>query len=1560
MKRIILPLILCAIFATYLYADLNPYAYGLSSSLSQDETTLTVNYSLNAAATGVSVVIMDGAEEVKTVTCDGKISKGSHSVEISTLDLPTGKSLTWKVVVTGNSVASPTLHDESIRFYLPYGLDCDVDPESDYLGNWYVIEATNGGQSKSGYQSNPFGRGLYAFDAALNPILNSAGTRGFTGGINVGATETNVNSDYINFYRVATSGGRVFIGRFRDGESYHPIVEANPKNLNETFTSVVTSGRAVSIDARGSGENLKLVMLGTDYSITEYDLGTAKSIAAPSRTFNKNNLSIVRNDATIAYDNEGGIWLNKHRASATATCPTIAHISASNGFNYNNISDGIAHNNTNNGGIAVSPDGKKLAVVGAGSKKLTTYDISKVDGQIKLTQAHVITVSDGDNHTALAWDYAGNLYAANRSSERIRIFAMPYSGSVSTPCASKYAFELEPELNIYASGLKINGISPENRKASISYFLNAPATAVEFQLLDANKNIVHTVDLNNPGHLTKGQHDNVELDLFDIPNGNYTWAIKATAGNHAHSLTHINKSAIYKDKYYSVRGLSVDNSTESLYLGRIYIAESYEGKTTTEFTYNRTTHQGIYILDPTLTDVRNGSGTSNDPAYDGGIEWTEGYGPYRTTLDKDGFLYICDNGSQTTGVWRMDPAHPDDAFTPVLATSGRGTNYNLINSIAIDEENGKKILYLIDNNGKVAANSKSYLKQYDITNLPNDTKGETLADLCDTVVAQHNTLVRGIHNDLWVFQNRGNTRDVYPAILHYRNEDGTYIKDIDAASNGDQWWMVPETAPNTRGSGAISPDGSLLAFHGNGRIIIYSIGYDSKGTPTTVDKIEDITVNYGNVDAMAFDIANNLYLISSTKERFYAYAFVKPGAANSCTTPAPSSQSITLAEPVPHIMAYNLNVKQNGKYYDFSFYANSNATSGKLLFYDNTDEYIGEINIEQAITKGNNTISLLTHELPEGNDMVWKLQLSGADNEAFGIVYESPTILQRAHAAIDNSPESDYFGRIYISNNGKDKGCYIYDYKYSDIRIKDMCGMTDITTSGRPAVDAEGYVYWADYGDNHGGIYVMNPKTFETHPFFDGEKDATGLWTNGEVELGSSCSGASIYGSGANTILFATSEDSGGEIVNDYAIYNIGQNDGSIRRTWNETPTQRVELNDNMNANGNFTIVGTSRGAWLCQNRSNGTNGEGVGGARSLIFCGKDGRTYYRSTEGYITGSQGAGMAVSADESKLAMVTGTGDIFLFDLNWTYDNTAGCELPDLILSKTYRTKFSYISSMHFDYAGNLVTMAGTKYGTKNAGSDDMRLVVFSTPTDNNTTTIPARTRLTVSNKITLLDTEDNTDLLNEHKGQIQNASVFRSLTAGMYNTLCLPFNVDNLTGTPLEDATVWQYNGATVENEATNKEIFLNFEEVTAIEAGKPYLVEPATNIAAPMEFKNVTISVTNGSEIAAHTAVTMYGILHPTELQANDKSILFLIDNNNLAWANVTANINGMRAYFKVNEPSLLSARTRAYIRKEPTVATDMENITTSETEIKKVIYNGNIYIIRGEEVYTIQGTRIQ
>ena len=426
------------------FAALNPFAYGLSSQLSADETKLTVNYSLNADATSVIIKVMNGESDL--VTFDNQPNKkGSHTVEIPTADFPKATNLTWKIEVSGSSVEKPTLQNESFNFYLPYGLDCDVDPESDYLGNWYVIEANT--HSRVGYVSSDTQRGLYAFDATLTGIKNKNGTYGFTGGMNVGALTTDKNSAnaLLNFYRVATSGGRVFIGRFRAGDAYHPIVEANPADLNANFTSVYTSGEAVSIDAIGHGEDLKIVMLTKDLNVQEFDLGTAKSIASPSRTLSKTNVGIVRTDATIAYDNEGGVWFNQHRGEATTTCATIAHLTA-NGVDYHNVKAELTHNNCDNSGIAVSPDGKQLAVVGAGTQKLTIYTISKDNtGKISLTKKHTISTA-GKNHTALSYDYAGNLYVANRSAETITFYAMPYSGMVATPAPSKYAFQLQDKV----------------------------------------------------------------------------------------------------------------------------------------------------------------------------------------------------------------------------------------------------------------------------------------------------------------------------------------------------------------------------------------------------------------------------------------------------------------------------------------------------------------------------------------------------------------------------------------------------------------------------------------------------------------------------------------------------------------------------------------------------------------------------------------------------------------------------------------------------------------------------------------------------------------------------------------------------------------------------------------------------------------------------------------------------------------------------------------------------------------------------------------------------------
>ena len=881
------------------FAALNPYAYGLKSTF--DGTTLTANYSLNADATGVSVVILNGETEVHTVACNDKKTKGSHSVniDISTLGLPTGKSLTWKVVVTGNSVASPTLHDESIRFYLPYGMDVDVDPESDYMGNWYVIEASNDGKAKTGYQCNPFGRGLYAFDATLNPILNSAGTRGFTGGVNAGYTEKNINDDYVNFYRVATSGGRVFIGRFRDGASYHPIVEANPADLNANFTSVFTSGRAVSIDAIGSGENLKLVMLAKDNNIYEYDLGNAKSIAAASRTINKGTLSIVRDDATITYDSNGDIWFNQHQGSPTAETPTIAHLSIENGFDWNNVSASISHANTSNSGIAVSPDGKQLAVVGAGTKNITIYNINKTGGNITLTKAYTFAVSAGSNHTALAWDYAGNLFAANRSSERIRIFAMPYSGTVATPCASKHAFSLPapPQLNPFAYKLS-SDLSADEKTLTINYSLNALATSVNWVLMDGETPI-KTVDLSSLG-LAKGDYTTT-ISTTDFPQyKQLTWKIEVKG-------VAVNEPTEYPVNHsiYHPSSVDIDNNPENETFGLLLVNEGMHAVKT------KTTHAdgstyissgfgaGIFAFNPAFENIGK---------YNGGITFTNtradgtgtAYSPRRIRISDDGRIFVTSLNTDGNYLWEVNPKNMNE-WTTVFKSASINTDKELVDasdSFIVGPNTGfdvkgsgsnlKLMMYSVNLRGITAAHADAFkCAEYNLGNeaewstKPSKTwiEGKYAITYNGTQVEYDN------EGGFWVASYRGTATNTNPGLVHI-NKDGvatTFVWD------------------NVRNAGIrFNHDYTKLVVAGyNGaakKATIYTVSKNASGTPVlTEELVIDMAIVGNNLNDFAWDYAGNLYACGNSNEKLAVWA-MPHSSEDVVATPAASKYAFSIGK----------------------------------------------------------------------------------------------------------------------------------------------------------------------------------------------------------------------------------------------------------------------------------------------------------------------------------------------------------------------------------------------------------------------------------------------------------------------------------------------------------------------------------------------------------------------------------------------------------------------------------------------------------------------------------------
>lgn len=185
-------------------------------------------------------------------------------------------------------------------------------------------------------------------------------------------------------------------------------------------------------------------------------------------------------------------------------------------------------------------------------------------------------------------------------------------------------------------------------------------------------------------------------------------------------------------------------------------------------------------------------------------------------------------------------------------------------------------------------------------------------------------------------------------------------------------------------------------------------------------------------------------------------------------------------------------------------------------------------------------------------------------------------------------------------------------------------------------------------------------------------------------------------------------------------------------------------------------------------------------------------------------------------------------------------------------------------------------------------------------------------------IPFVDEADNSTRISDFNSKASDVTLYgRTLYKdGAWNTLCLPFHLEDgddtdditFTGTPLEGATVKTLESASFNEESG--ELTLNFTEnsLTAIEAGKPYIVkwELGDNISNP-NFSNVTISSTTPTDITPNGegsdgSVTFKGSFNPVTIgEGGDNTKLYLGSRNTLYWPNAEMNINAFRAYFQLN-----------------------------------------------------------
>lgn len=205
-----------------------------------------------------------------------------------------------------------------------------------------------------------------------------------------------------------------------------------------------------------------------------------------------------------------------------------------------------------------------------------------------------------------------------------------------------------------------------------------------------------------------------------------------------------------------------------------------------------------------------------------------------------------------------------------------------------------------------------------------------------------------------------------------------------------------------------------------------------------------------------------------------------------------------------------------------------------------------------------------------------------------------------------------------------------------------------------------------------------------------------------------------------------------------------------------------------------------------------------------------------------------------------------------------------------------------------------------------------------------------------------------------------AQLDRNFIGGMYNTICLPFAVSTSEVARVFGAA--KIIGLTSSSiEEGDFVLNLNFDDVTEMVAGTPYLIKPAANISNP-KFLGVTIDKTLHN--VETDRVDFIGNFVAGTIPAGENNLF--LGANDMLYFSPTQDmpILGMRAYFNIHDVSAGAVR-RARIVAWENVVTEIEftlpdDTNTPNSLIQKRVENGQLLIIREGAIYNALGVRIK
>lgn len=315
-----------------------------------------------------------------------------------------------------------------------------------------------------------------------------------------------------------------------------------------------------------------------------------------------------------------------------------------------------------------------------------------------------------------------------------------------------------------------------------------------------------------------------------------------------------------------------------------------------------------------------------------------------------------------------------------------------------------------------------------------------------------------------------------------------------------------------------------------------------------------------------------------------------------------------------------------------------------------------------------------------------------------------------------------------------------------------------------------------------------------------------------------------------------------------------------------------------------------------------------------------------------------AGKDIAAGNSIMkdgVTISGKNIKFFRNVYGTYTFERGCNFTISVQTGLTIKKIEFLGVSKFQYLTGDENLSVSNLKAEWTG--DAQKVSFNTSKKGSTSVSAITVYVSPLPTISLSESEENKI---ETKSDIS-ISLNRKLVKGVWNTICLPFDVSAAQAKSAFGADV---RIAALNAESKGNTLLFDNKTAEGIKAGVPYLIMPSEVKADnKYEFYNVSIKPENtasAATVSTHDGFAFKGIYNKVDITQDinkpESYAAFLGANNTLFKAKANSITKGFRAYFAIPNSTATSA-LRVVVDGN---ATSIKNINCGMVESDDAVYN--------------------